>query len=143
MRSGADAVVDLAGDDVELMSQRIMAACAGPLHLVIDPLQGLPAEAAVSCLSPSGRLVNIGDAAGSVARFSPATLRSRTLDYLGYTHSALTHEQKASALRQILRHADAGEYTVEQETFPLAYVSEAWQRQPAHTTDGQQLILVP
>ena len=44
---GADAVVDLSGNDVDEISRRIAAACEGPLHLVIDPVWGLPAEAAV------------------------------------------------------------------------------------------------
>src|SRR5207248_3652947 len=39
---GADAVVDLTGDDVDEMSRRIAAACDGPLHLIIDPVWGLP-----------------------------------------------------------------------------------------------------
>src|SRR5256714_11461811 len=35
---GADAVVDLTGDDVDVISRRIATACDGPLHLVIDPV---------------------------------------------------------------------------------------------------------
>src|SRR5579883_1944608 len=35
LTQGADAVVDLTGDDVEEISRRIAAACAGSLHLVI------------------------------------------------------------------------------------------------------------
>src|SRR6266566_5076310 len=69
---GADAVVDLTGDDVDEMSRRIAAACDGPLHLVIDPVWGLPAEAAVRVLATEGRLVNIGSAAGPTARFESA-----------------------------------------------------------------------
>src|SRR5207237_3764927 len=44
---GADAVVDLAGDDVEEISRRIAAACEGSLHLVIDTLCGRPGAACV------------------------------------------------------------------------------------------------
>src|SRR5438477_2086654 len=61
---GADAVVDLTGDDVEEISKRIATACEGPLHLIIDPVWGLPAEAAVRVLATEGRLINIGSAAG-------------------------------------------------------------------------------
>ncbi|HET9921306.1 MAG TPA: zinc-binding dehydrogenase [Ktedonobacteraceae bacterium] len=137
----ADATVDLTGDDVDEISRRIAAACDGPLHLVIDPVWGIPAEAAVRVLASEGRLVNIGSAAGPTARFESAIVRSRLHNILGYTNNALTHEQKAQALAEILTHAAAGRCTVERETVPLAQVAEAWQRQAAFAR--RKLILVP
>ncbi len=138
---GADAVVDLSGDDVDEISRRIAAACDGPLHLVIDPVWGLPAEAAVRALATEGRLVNIGSAAGPTARFESAIVRSRLQAILGYTNSALTHEQKAKALTTILTHAIAGRCTVERETVPLEKAAEAWERQAAFAR--RKLILTP
>ena len=138
---GADAVVDLSGDDVDEISRRIASACDGPLHLVIDPVWGLPAEAAVRALATEGRLINIGSAAGPTARFESAIVRSRLQAILGYTNSALTHEQKAQALTKILTHAAAGRCTVERETVPLAKAAEAWERQAAFA--HRKLILVP
>ncbi|MBO0790268.1 MAG: zinc-binding dehydrogenase, partial [Ktedonobacteraceae bacterium] len=138
---GADAVVDLTGDDVDEISRRIAAACDGPLHLVIDPVWGLPAEAAIRVLAPEGRLVNIGSAAGPVVRFESAIIRSRLHAILGYTNNALTHEQKAEALTQILTHAAAGRCTVERETIPLVHVAEAWERQAGSAR--RKYILVP
>jgi NADPH:quinone reductase-like Zn-dependent oxidoreductase len=138
---GADAVVDLTGNDVEEISRRIAAACDGPLHLVIDPVWGLPAEAAVRVLAFGGRLVNIGAAAGPSAHFESATVRSRLHNILGYTNSALTNEQKAKALAEILAHAAAGRCTVERETVPLAQAAAAWERQAAFAR--RKLILVP
>ena len=140
---GADAEVDLTGDDVDELGRRIAAACDGPLHLVIDPIWGLPAEAAVRCLGFNGRLVNIGDAAGSGARFASATVRSRMATILGYTNNALTQQQKADALREILSYAATGRCTVEHETLPLAQATVAWQRQAAGATGGHKLILIP
>ena len=138
---GADAVVDLSGDDVEEISRRIAEASKGPLHLVIDPVWGLPAEAAVRVLASEGRLVNIGSAAGSAARFESAILRSRLHAILGYTNNALTNAQKAEALSKILMHAAAGRCTVERETLPLSRAAEAWERQAA--TARRKLILIP
>jgi NADPH:quinone reductase-like Zn-dependent oxidoreductase len=138
---GADAAVDLTGDDVEELTHRIVAACDGPLHLVIDPVWGRPAEAALRCLGAAGRLVNIGSAAGAQACFESATVRSRVLSILGYTNNALTHQQKAEALREVLTHAAAGRCTVERETVPLAHAAEAWQRQAAAARC--KLILIP
>jgi NADPH:quinone reductase-like Zn-dependent oxidoreductase len=140
---GADAVVDLTGGDVDELSRRIAAACDGPLHLVIDPIWGVPAEAAVRCLSSNGRLVNIGDSAGSGAHFASATVRSRMASILGYTNNALTQEQKAHALSEILANAAAGRCTVEHKTLPLAQATMAWQRQAAGATGGRKQILIP
>jgi NADPH:quinone reductase-like Zn-dependent oxidoreductase len=138
---GADAVVDLTGTDVEEITTRIAAACDGPLHLVIDPVWGIPAEAAVRVLGTQGRLVNIGGAAGPTVRFESATVRSRLHTILGYTNNALTSEQKAKALTEILIHAAAGRCTVERETVPLAQAAAAWERQAAFAR--RKLILVP
>jgi NADPH:quinone reductase len=138
---GADAVVDLSGDDVEEISRRITDACEGLLQLVIDPVWGLPAEAAIKSLVSEGRLVNIGSAAGPGARFESAILRSRLHAILGYTNNALTHEQRAEALAEILMHAVAGHCTVERETLPLARAAEAWEHQAA--TARRKLILIP
>ena len=138
---GADAVVDLTGDDVDEISKRMAAACDGPLQLVIDPVWGLPAEAAVRVLAPHGRLVNIGSAAGSSVRFESALLRSKLHNILGYTNSALTHEQKARALTEIFKHAVAGNCTVERETIQLSRIAEAWERQAGSARC--KLILVP
>ncbi len=138
---GADAVVDLSGEDVDEISKRIAASCEGPLQLVIDPVWGMPAEAAVRVLAPEGRLVNIGSAAGPTVRFESAILRSKLHAILGYTNNALTHEQKAEALTEILTHAAAGRCTVERETVLLAQAAEAWERQAGCAR--RKLILVP
>lgn len=138
---GADAAVDLTGSDADEISKRIAAACDGPLNLVIDPVWGIPAEAAVRALAAEGRLVNIGSAAGPSARFESATVRSRLHAILGYTNNALTHEQKAQALTEVLMHAAAGRCTVERERIPLARAAEAWVRQAVSAR--RKLILVP
>src|SRR5579883_2129096 len=138
---GADAAVDLNGDDVDEISRRIAAACDGPLHLVIDPVWGLPAEAAARVLGFEGRLVNIGSSAAPIARFESGTVRSRLHTILGYTNNALSHEQKAQALSTILTHAAAGRCTVEREIVPLAQAAQAWERQAASAR--RKLILIP
>ncbi len=138
---GADATVDLTGDDVDEIYRRIMAACEGPLHLVIDPVWGLPAEAAARALGYEGRFVNIGAASGPTARFESATVRSRLHNILGYTNNALSPEQKSHALAEILAHAAAGRCIVDRETLPLARAGEAWELQAASAR--RKLILVP
>jgi NADPH:quinone reductase len=84
----------------------------GRLDLVLDPVWGMPAEAALRVLSPHGRLVNLGSSAAPLAALGSATLRSGTLSVLGYTNNALT----------------AGHLTADRETLPLAKAAEGWSR---------------
>jgi NADPH:quinone reductase-like Zn-dependent oxidoreductase len=125
---GAAAAADLSGSDAGQIAARLAEAAAGPIDLILDPVWGLPAEAALGVLAPHGRLVNLGSAAGARATFSSATLRSGTLTLLGYTNNALSDEQKSAALTEILSHAAAGRLTTDRETLPLARAAEGWSR---------------
>jgi NADPH:quinone reductase-like Zn-dependent oxidoreductase len=132
---GADAVSDLTGDDADAVAGLLALATGERVDLVLDPVWGVPAEAALRVLSPNGRLVNLGSSAGAMAGFGSATLRSRMLSVLGYTNNALTDEQKAAALAEILAHAADGRITADRETLPLARAAEGWARcgQAPHT----------
>ena len=138
---GADAVADLSGDDVDVITARLAEAVEGRADLVVDPVHGLPAEAALRVLSRNGRLVNLGSSAGAQARLSSATLRSASLSVLGYTNAALSGEQKARALREILGHAAAGRITADRETMPLARAPHAWSR--CGRAPYRRAVLVP
>ena len=98
------------------------------VDLVLDPVWGVPAEAALRVLSPNGRLVNLGSSAAALAAVSSAPLRSRMLTVLGYTNNALTDEQKTAALAEILAHAADGRITADRETVPLDRAAEGWSR---------------
>jgi NADPH:quinone reductase-like Zn-dependent oxidoreductase len=129
-RHGADAVVALAeSDDVESLAARIRDATDGPVDLVLDPVFGVPAAAALRTLAINGRLVNLGSAAAEHALFDSATLRSRSLRILGYTNNELDMAQRTRALTTISEHANAGRLSVDYETVPAAQVTDAWSRQ--------------
>jgi NADPH:quinone reductase-like Zn-dependent oxidoreductase len=125
---GADEVADLTGEDVDAVAGRLAHAAGGPVDLVLDPVWGVPAEAALGVLSPGGRLVNLGSSAAAMVALSSATLRSSTLSVLGYTNTALTDEQKTAALAEILAHAADGRITADRETLPLDRAAEGWSR---------------
>jgi NADPH:quinone reductase len=125
---GADAVADLSGEDAGAIAGRLAQAAGDGVDLVLDPVWGVPAEAASRVLSPNGRLVNLGSSAGAVAGLSSATLRSRALSVLGYTNNALTDEQKTAALAEVLAHAADGRITADRETLPLDRAAEGWER---------------
>ncbi len=138
---GADAVADITGDDVAAVAATLAEATGGRTDLVLDPVWGHPAEAALRILSPHGRLVNLGSSAAAEARFGSATLRSGVLAVLGYTNNDLTDGQKASALAEILSHASAGRLTADREVLPLTDAASAWSRcgQPPH----RRAVLIP
>jgi NADPH:quinone reductase-like Zn-dependent oxidoreductase len=140
-RAGADAVVSLAGD-VDELTDRLRDACGGSTDVVVDPVFGVAATAACRVLADRGRLVNIGGAAGDLAEFSSAVLRSRTLDVLGYTNNALRPDQRRTALEAVFRHAAAGHLAVAHEEVPLADAPAAWRRQATGSAGGR-LVLTP
>ena len=125
---GADATADLSGEDIDAVAEQLARAVGDRVDLVLDPVWGVPAEAALRVLSPKGRLVNLGSSAGAMAGFSSAILRSRVLSVLGYTNNALTDEQKTAALAEILAHAADGRITADRETLPLDRAAEGWSR---------------
>ncbi|GHF91869.1 MULTISPECIES: quinone oxidoreductase family protein [Amycolatopsis] len=127
-RLGADATVGLEdGEDVEHLAQRLEAV-AGPVDLVLDPVCGLPAAAALRTLRPGGRLVNLGSAAGEVCPVPSAVLRSRSLRILGYTNNELSADERREALRTVVGQAMTGALTVDHERVPLHDAARAWSR---------------
>ena len=90
LAAGPDALVVLDdADDVDGLADAIRSACDGPLDLVLDPLFGVAAVAAMRVLRPHGRLVNLGGSAAATAPMESATLRSSSLRVLGYTNNEL------------------------------------------------------
>ena len=123
---GADAAVAL--HPIGTLTDRIAQRCDGPVDLVLDPLFGDPAAAALRTLRPHGRLVNLGSSAAETAPIESAVLRGRSLRVLGYTNAGLTPEQRRDALTVVAEHAAAGRLTVTHQPVPLAEAATAWTR---------------
>ena len=125
--AGADEVVVLQADEVrDELAARLTEAAGGPVDVVIDPVFGQPAAAALLALGFGGRLVNLGGSAGDVAEFSSAVLRGRSISVLGYTNNAITADQRADALTQVLRLAERRAVSVDHRVLPLADCGTAW-----------------
>ncbi|GAA0548753.1 zinc-binding dehydrogenase [Paractinoplanes ferrugineus] len=98
-RLGADEAVELRpADDPESLADRLRAV-SGPVDLVLDPVFGVPAAAALRVLRPGGRLVNLGSSASPTAPIDSATLRGGALRILGYTNNGLSTAQRAESPR--------------------------------------------
>jgi NADPH:quinone reductase-like Zn-dependent oxidoreductase len=134
---GADDAVELRRDDDPAS---LAARLGGPFDLVLDPVFGVPAAAALRTLRPGGRLVNLGSSAAATAPLESATLRSGMLQVLGYTNNSLSPSERADALTTVAAYAAAGDLTVDHEVIPFASVSEAWARQAAGQATGRIVL---
>lgn len=136
---GADAVVQIG--QVDDLAAALREACGEGADVVIDPVWGEPAAAAVEACRPHGRLVQIGQAAGSHSSIASAAVRGKLLAILGHTNFMAPAEVKREAYERMVRHAAAGELAVEVERVPLDQVADAWARQKS--SPHHKLVIVP
>jgi NADPH2:quinone reductase len=138
LRLGADAVAALPDGPAEVnaLADDLRAACGEPVDLVLDPVFGVAAAAALRVLRPGGRLVNLGSAAAETAPLESATLRSRSLQVSGYTNNELTVDQRHAAVTRVAELVAGGRLTVEHATAALSAVADVW-------TATARTVLVP
>jgi NADPH:quinone reductase-like Zn-dependent oxidoreductase len=140
------ALADLADDTVALdrdpagFAGRLEKA-GGPVDVVVDPLWGPYAQAALAALRPKGRLLNVGQCAGAEAAVDAGALRHPRLKVLGLSGASLTPEQSAAAYAEVAAYAAAGHLDLSLQVHPLDNVAEAWAAQAA--SPGRKLVLRP
>jgi NADPH:quinone reductase len=133
---GADAMVDLGEGD---LSAAFEEAAGGPLDIVIDPLWGEPAMAALRVLATEGRLVNVGQSAGTDVRIPLEVVRNRQGAIHAISSGWTGLARKASVYDRLLDYALTGHLTVAREVVPLEEVGAAWERQDA--SPGRKLVI--
>jgi NADPH:quinone reductase-like Zn-dependent oxidoreductase len=138
---GATSTVDLSAAGVDELEARMRAAAGGPVDVVIDPVCGDSATAALRVLADGGRLVHLGASGGSAASFSSAALRSGSHSILGYTNNSLSREQRSAALTRVFELAATGRCQVEHESFGLARISAAWTK--AGSSPDVRIVVAP
>jgi NADPH2:quinone reductase len=136
---GADATVRI-GDHDDLTAA-LKDASGGGADVVVDPIWGEPAKAALGACNPYGRVVNLGQSAGAEATLASAAIRGRPLSILGHTNFAVSHDVKREAYERMCAHALAGELRVEVDRIPLERATDAWTRQGS--SPGVKLVVVP
>ncbi|GLX94536.1 NADPH:quinone reductase [Herbidospora sp. NBRC 101105] len=127
----------IALEPVSTLADRLREV-VGAADVVIDPVFGEPAAAALQVLAPGGRLVNLGGSASDSATMSSAVLRSRAVSVLGYSNNAVSREQRAAALGAVFGHAALGELAVDHYVVGLDDVGAAWEG----TQDGRAVVRV-
>jgi NADPH:quinone reductase len=129
LEAGATAAVRLDGPDLGEVLRR--ASGGDGFTVVIDPLWGEPAVAALEAAAPGARIVQLGQSAGIAAEIPSALVRGKQLEILGYANPQLPLELRRSAYLELLGHAAAGDVSFPIEPYPFDHVAEAWERQAA------------
>lgn len=139
---GCDAVVLLPdeGGAADLPAE-LKEATGGGADVIIDPLWGAPALAAMKAAAVGCRHVQLGQLAGMDVTLPAPVVRSAALNVLGMAVFQASLDVRRDAYLRLTGHAAAGDVTVDLERIALEDVAEAWRRQKA----GPQtkLVLIP
>lgn len=137
---GADATVTLSAGTDWSSAFRDASSGAG-IDLIIDPIWGQPALAAIKAAARGARLVQIGHMAGETLQIPASILRANAVDISGHAIFHAPLQARREGYLRLTEHAARGDITVPHETVPLADVASAWERQKAGA--GTKLVLVP
>jgi NADPH2:quinone reductase len=130
-----------AGRTVPLLSGSDPSDLGGPFDVIIDPLWGPPAEAAIQTAGHGARYVQLGQSAGPEATLRSGDIRGKSLALVGFTLGHVPHDKIQAAYWRLIELASSGELKVERETLPLDWAGEAWRRQ--QESPHRKLVLVP
>jgi NADPH2:quinone reductase len=133
---GAGEVV-AAGRDAEAT----IAAADGAFDVIVDPVWGEPALAAMKAAAPRARMVQIGQRAGATIDLPAALVRSRRLELIGVAGVLEPHEDRAAAYARLLDLIARGSVEIALERVPLEDVESAWRRQAEGA--GRKLVVIP
>lgn len=139
---GADATVRLDERGGEQLTAALKEAGDGTFDVIVDPLWGAPAAAALGAISRGGRLIQIGQSAGPTAELPSSAIRGTLGEIRGHTNFLAPEQVKVGAYRTMVEHVVAGRLAVEVERLPLDQVATAWERLRAGA-HGRKLVLVP
>jgi NADPH2:quinone reductase len=138
---GADAVVDRGGGAQDLAAAFAEASGGDGPTLIVDPLWGEPAVAALAAAAPGARVVQLGQSAGAEATLTSASIRGKQLEIYGYTDFAVPPDVFRERYLELVGHAADRRITIDLETYPLERVAEAWERQAAGP--AAKLVVTP
>ena len=126
---GADAGVRLGADG---WRDALRGAADGPgFDVVVDPLWGEPAAAALDAMAFQGRLIQLGQSAGATAVLASAAIRGRMLEVIGHTNYGIDQAVRRAAYERMLAHGERGELSVTVERAGLDALPRVWEQQAA------------
>ena len=137
---GADDTVTIApGTDLSAAFRE--AAGERGFDVIIDPLWGEPAVAAMHAAALGARHIQIGHAAGPDVTLPAHIVRGARLEILGFAFMHAPVEVRRAAYLTLTEHAARGELQVDTLPIPLAHVAEAWEQQKRGAP--AKLVLTP
>jgi NADPH2:quinone reductase len=136
---GADATVSLTDSDD--LAGAFRDAAGGGLDVIVDPLWGEPALAAMEAANRFARHVALGQSANVHAQVSSATVRNTPLTIVGQTNYAIPAADQREAYGRMTAHAAAGELTADYERVALDDAPAAWER--LRSGPGAKLVVFP
>lgn len=136
---GADATVTLT--DRTDLAAAFREAAGGGVDVIVDPLWGAPALAAMQAAAHGARHVQLGHLAGITMELPAPAVRSAALDVHGFAVFHAPVDVRRRAYRELTDHAGRGEITLDIVRMPLAEVGAAWERQ--RNGPGAKLVLTP
>jgi NADPH:quinone reductase-like Zn-dependent oxidoreductase len=120
------------------LRDRFAEAAQGRLDVVLDPLWGEPARAAIEVLTRDGVYVSFGQAASPLAELSGIPLRNRRVTLVGHSGAWATPDERHGALARA--HA-LGRLTLDVEELELGDIGTAWERLSGSA--GRRLVVRP
>jgi NADPH2:quinone reductase len=134
-----------AADGVVLLGEEPLSeqltSLGGPVDLVVDPVWGPWAQSALACLSPGGRYLNVGAAAGDGTPFQVEWLRAAQLTLIGFSATAVGPTEAVASYQRVAALAAAGTLVLPTATYSLDDVALAWDAQGS--SPGKKIVVVP
>jgi NADPH2:quinone reductase len=136
--AGADAIVRLdSGDDLTLA---YCEAARGKFDVVLDFLNGPPAEAALGAMATGGRMVQIGSGLAPALALHAQTARRSSLDVLGFAYYHAPILEQAAAYSELCSAFLSGRFPLDVRARPLEEFAAAWEAQRGGSRTRQVLV---
>jgi NADPH2:quinone reductase len=136
---GADATVSLSDRSVAELADDFRKAGLGGIDVIVDPLWGDPAMAAIQAGNFGVRLVNCGQAAQPTTEFASVALRNHRATVRGISTAMDGFDVRRARFVEALEHLAAGRLTVDYAVYSLEQVAAAWSAQAE--SPGTKLLL--
>lgn len=129
---GADAVVTLQdGESPAELAERFRAACGQRLDVILDPVWGTPAVAALMAATNGARLVQIGNSASPSVNLAPGFMRGKTAAIIGFSSSTVAPDLRRAAYARLCDLAAKGKIVLPTKRVALSDIAQVWSAQGA------------
>ncbi|KUR63524.1 zinc-binding alcohol dehydrogenase family protein [[Arthrobacter] sp. ATCC 21022] len=137
---GADATVTIT-PDTDLVEALRQASGGRGYDVIIDPIWGDPALAAMHVAANGARHIQIGQSAASTIQLPANVIRAARLELLGFAHVDAPYDVRRNAYLKLTGLAATGALNVDTAVLPLAESGRAWEIQQQGSP--AKLVLTP